>query len=68
MGYRREEVIGRSISDFFSRRDRKFYADGGLQKLIGEGGFTNLERQMVTRDGTTLDLIMSAISRRDSRR
>ena len=66
MGYRRDEVVGRSISDFFSQRDQKYYADGGLQRLIREGEFTNLERQMVTKNGTVLDLIMSAISRRDN--
>ncbi len=65
MGYSREEVVGRPITDFFSVRDRKYYADGRLQQLISEGGFTNLERQMVTRNGTSMDVIMSAISHRD---
>jgi PAS domain S-box-containing protein len=65
LGFRREEVLGRPITDFMSTADQKKYADGRLQKLIGEGDFNNLERQMVTRDGRTIDLIMSAISHRD---
>jgi len=65
LGYRREEVVGRSITDFFSVRDSKFYADGRLQKLISDGDFNNLERQMLAKDGTVLDLVMSAISHRD---
>jgi PAS domain S-box-containing protein len=65
LGYKREEVVGRPITDFFSVRDRKFYADGRMQKLISAGDFNNLERQMVTRDGVVLDVIMSAISNRD---
>jgi len=64
LGYQREEVVGRPITDFFSLRDRKFYADGRLRELIGDGGFNNLERQMLTKNGTVLDLVMSAISHR----
>lgn len=65
LGYRREEVIGRPITDFFSVRDRKAYADGLLRDLISDGEFNNLERQMLAKDGTVLDLVMSAISHRD---
>jgi PAS domain S-box-containing protein len=65
LGYKREEVVGRSITDFFSVRDSKFYAGGRLQKLISDGDFSNLERQMLAKDGTVLDLVMSAISHRD---
>lgn len=65
LGYRRDEVIGRPITDFFSKRDRNYYADGRMRELIGAGDFNNLERQMQTKDGKVLDLIMSAISHRD---
>jgi len=65
LGYQREEVIGRPITDFFSVRDRKAYADGRLRDLISDGEFNNLERQMLAKDGTVLDLVMSAISHRD---
>jgi PAS domain S-box-containing protein len=65
LGFRREEVLGRPITDFMSTADQKKYADGRLQALIAEGDFNNLERQMVTKDGSTLDLVMSAISHRD---
>ena len=65
LGFRREEVIGRPITDFMSTADQKKYADGRLQELIAEGDFNNLERQMVTKDGSTVDLIMSAIAHRD---
>ena len=65
LGFQREEVLGRPVTDFMSAADQKKYADGRLQQLIAEGDFNNLERQMVTRDGRTIDLIMSAISHRD---
>jgi PAS domain S-box-containing protein len=65
LGLSREEVLGRPITDFMSVADQKKYEHGQLQKLISEGDFNNLERQMVAKDGTTMDLIMSAISHRD---
>ncbi len=64
LDYKREEVIGRPITDFFSTADRKKYADGSLLQLIKQGAFNNLERQMVTRNGQTIDLVMSAIPNR----
>jgi transcriptional regulator with GAF, ATPase, and Fis domain len=54
--------VGRPITDFFSNADRKLYADGRLTELIGEGSFNNLKRQMVTKNGKVIDLVMSAIS------
>jgi PAS domain S-box-containing protein len=65
LGFSREEVLGRPITDFMSLADQKQYEDGKLQQLIAEGGFNNLERQMVAKDGTTIDLVMSAISNRN---
>jgi len=64
MGYRREEVVGRPIVDFYSEADRKRI--GGAKKdpeLDNE--FLNQKRQMVTRDGRVLDLVMSAVFDRD---
>ena len=65
LGFKREEVVGRPITDFFSVRDGKRYADGRLRELISDGDFSNLERQMLAKDGTVLDLLMSAVSHRD---
>ncbi len=65
LGYEREEVVGRPITDFFSLADRKLFADGRLQALIEEGSFTNLERQMLTKNGQVIDLLVSAVSQRD---
>ena len=64
LGYSREEVVGRPITDFFSSADRKLYADGRLKALIREGSFNNLKRQMVTKNGKVIDLVMSAIPNR----
>jgi len=65
MNYRREEVVGRPILDFYSEADRKRLAGSRLKELISGGEFLNEPRQMVTKDGVVLDLLMSAISDRD---
>ncbi len=61
MGYTRGEVVGRLITDFYSDSDRKRLAEGRLHEISGGGEFSNEERQMVTKDGQVLDLVMSAI-------
>ncbi|MGI9225277.1 MAG: PAS domain-containing protein, partial [Woeseiaceae bacterium] len=66
LGYSREEVVGRPITDFFSAADRRLYADGRLKETIREGGFNNIKRQMVTKNGSVIDLVMSAIAHRDA--
>jgi PAS domain S-box-containing protein len=66
LGYRREEVVGRPIIDFYTETERKRYLEGRLQELISQGDFNNEERQLVTKDGQVLELIVSGISHRDS--
>lgn len=64
LGFKREEVVGRPITDFFSEADRKQYADGSLNELLEKREFNNLKRQMVTKKGQVMDLVMSAIPNR----
>lgn len=66
MGYTRDEVVGRSITEFYSDADRKRLTSGHVRSLINDGEFSNESRQMVTKDGKVLDLLMSAISERDA--
>ena len=66
MGYSREEVVGRPITDFYSPADLRRLESGRLRDLVGGEEFSNEPRQMVTRDGQVLDLVMSAISERDA--
>ena len=66
MGFEREEVIGRPISEFFAPMDRAAFSGKKLRDNIKRGEFNNEERQVVTKDGQVLDLIVSAISSRDA--
>lgn len=66
LGYEREEVVGRPISNFFTESDRQRFSEGRLKEFINQGDFNNEERQVVTKDGQVLDLMVSAISRRNA--
>ena len=66
LGYSREEVLGRPITDFYSEADRRRFAGARLHEAVNRGEFSNVDRQMVTKDGRVLDIVMSAISNRDS--
>ena len=67
LGYSREEVLGRPVTDFYSEADRRRFSGTRLAEAINRGQFTNVDRQMVTKDGRVLDIVMSSISHRDSR-
>ncbi len=66
MGYRREEVLGRPAVDFYSEADKRRIGSGNLDPGLTDE-FLNQKRQMVTRDGRVLDLVMSAVFHRDER-
>ena len=66
LGYRRDEVVGRPTTDFFSAADQERYAEGRLRELLQQGDFNNEERQVVTKDGQVLDVVVSAIAHRDA--
>ena len=59
MGYSRDEVVGKPIIDFYSSADRRRFTERREDELNRE--FMNQQRQMVTKEGRTLDLIMSAV-------
>ena len=67
LGYSREEVLGRPVTDFYSEGDRRRFSGTRPAQAINRGDFTNVDRQMVSRDGRVLDIVMSSISHRDSR-
>jgi len=66
LGYTREEVLGRPVTDFYSEADRKKFAGIKLQDAVNRGEFNNVDRQMLAKDGQVLDIVMSAISHRDA--
>jgi PAS domain S-box-containing protein len=67
MGYSRDEVVGRPVLDFYSDADRRRIESGDLEHVVVGREFDNEPRQMVTRNGQVLDLLMSALAERDTR-
>ncbi|MDH5345262.1 MAG: sigma 54-interacting transcriptional regulator, partial [Gammaproteobacteria bacterium] len=67
MGYAREEVVGRPVFDFYSEAFRKRVADGSLMDRTSGVEFSNEPRQMVTKQGRVLDLLMSTVAERDTK-
>ncbi len=65
LGYTRADVIGRSILDFMSEESRQPLLDDGVSEVINAGDRQNVPRQMVTRSGEILDVLMSARTERD---
>ena len=65
LGHRREDVVGRSILEFLTDESRRPLI-GRLPEIIAEGDRKNLPRQMVTKSGEVLDVLMSARTERDA--
>jgi PAS domain S-box-containing protein len=65
LGYARQEVIGRSILDFVADESRQPLMHGRLRELISQGDVQNVPRQMVSKGGDILDVLLSARAERD---
>ncbi len=65
LGYTREDVIGRSILDFMSKASREPLLDGKVKDIIAAGPRKNVPREMVTKNGEILDVVMSARAEKD---
>ena len=65
LGYARHEVVGRSILDFVTEESRALLLGGRLQELIDAGDATNIPRQMRTKAGDVLDVLLSMRAERD---
>ena len=60
LGYRREEVIGRSITDFMAAESRQDIDQRSLVNIIAQGELDNAPRNYLTRDGDVIEALVSA--------
>jgi PAS domain S-box-containing protein len=65
LGYRREEVIGCPSVEFLTPASRDAVIHEHLPRLWREGRNERLSLQMLHRDGSVLDVLLSAILERD---
>lgn len=65
MGYARSEVIGRNSAEFLTPDSHAYARNVVLPKYLHEGRCDLIEYQMVRKDGTLIDVLLSATMERD---
>jgi len=65
LGYRREDVLGRSITDFMGPETRLTLGGGKLEDVIAHGELENEPRTYVAKSGEVLEVVVSATADRD---
>lgn len=65
LGYTREEVIGRSSAEFLSPASHEYARTVVLPRFLATGRCDNIEYQMLRKDGSLIDVRLSAIMERD---
>lgn len=65
LGYKRDEVLGRLITDFMAEESRERLSDGRLEDIIAHGELENEPRTLVTKTGEIVEVLLSARAERD---
>ncbi len=65
LGYKKEEIIGRPLTDFFMEESKKLI-EKDLPRLKKEKALRNIERMFVRKDGTTFPAILNVYAEFDS--
>jgi PAS domain S-box-containing protein len=66
LGYRRDEVLGRLITDFMGTEFQATLGGGRLRDVIAQGELENEPRSYVTKTGELIEVELSATAERDS--
>jgi len=61
LGYARDEVLGRRSSDFLTVESREHAIRNVLPEFFRSGRCDNVEYQMVCKDGSVIDVLLSAV-------
>ncbi|HIJ55098.1 MAG TPA: PAS domain S-box protein [Deltaproteobacteria bacterium] len=61
LGYRREEVIGRKLTEFFTENSRKYAEETFIPAFFKTGFSKDISYQFVTKTGEVRDFLLSAI-------
>ncbi len=65
MGFKREEVLGKSSTDFLTEESRKIALNDNLPVFFKKGRLKNVPYQFVKKNGEIIDTLLSAISEKD---
>ena len=61
LGYTRDEVLGRRSSDFLTAESREHAVRNVLPEFFRLGRCDNVQYQMVCKDGSVIDVLLSAV-------
>ncbi len=64
LGYQREEVLGRRSTDFLTAQSRQYALEVVLPDFYATGVMRDISYQLVRKDGSSIDVLMSAIAER----
>ena len=65
MGYAREEVIGRLLTDFLTPESRHYAVDNVFPDFFKTGVCTDVPYKFIKKDGEIINVLLSAIADRD---
>jgi PAS domain S-box-containing protein len=66
MGYERDEVIGRKLTDFFTPGSREYAETTVLPEFFNTGFCQDIPYQFIKKNGDIIDVLLSAIADRDA--
>jgi len=66
LGYERSEVVGRFWPDFLTPASRAYAAEVVMPELFRTGHCKDIEYQMVRKDGTLIDILLSSVIEYDA--
>ncbi len=67
MGYGRDEVIGRKLTDFFTESSRQVAETKIIPRFFDTGFLQDIPYQYVKKNGEIIDVLLSAIADRDAK-
>jgi PAS domain S-box-containing protein len=65
MGYAREEVLGRAVTDFLAPASCSYAVEKGMPEFYDKGSCQNIPCTFVKKSGEMFDVLLSASSERD---
>jgi two-component system cell cycle sensor histidine kinase/response regulator CckA len=66
MGYERDEVLGRNVTDFYTEASRQYALNVIQPAFFRDGSCTDISFQFVKKNGELIDVLLSATGERDA--
>jgi PAS domain S-box-containing protein len=64
LGYRREEVVGRNLTDFFTESSRRYAETVVIPEFFKTGSCKDIPYEFIKKNGDVIDVLLSAITDR----